>query len=261
MNLQGSSRADDRPLDPQLTPLNLSPAPGHLIAFHGWGLGPGYWQRWADLCQGSGWLFSAYDRGYFCTGSLPTSPLTFTPGVPWRGILAHSYGLHLCPPSLWQEANFAIVWGGFPHFHPLDPALGRSSRRRLQQMIRQCDRQPQAVLQQFWHQTAAPEPWDPASLGRSLGPPPWGEWNITRLVQDLQDLDRSHFTPPPLPLLWFHGAEDAIVPPALGQELGRLWQSQGDQRVTGYLMPQAGHGLPWSHASWCWQQMIHWLCP
>lgn len=119
-----------------------------VLAFHGWGFDRHCWQFWQERFTELGYQFQAFDRGYFGNSYQPS----FTDSDTRKIILAHSFGLHLCPIDLLQQADVLIAFNSFLSFHPESRAEKRRSQLVLQQMIRQFEQTPDLVLENFYTQ-------------------------------------------------------------------------------------------------------------
>jgi pimeloyl-[acyl-carrier protein] methyl ester esterase len=204
------------------------------IAYHGWGFDRHCWQPWQNLLAQQGEDLWVSDRGYFNAPlSSPTRQST---------IFAHSYGLHLCPVEQLQNADRLVLFGGFLCFHPL--VQGRRSRLVLAQMIRQFEVNPQSVLEAFQTNGHYPVAWDSSNNNKPF--------NSELLLQDLKGLDACSLNVSLLKkipqILILQGAQDKIVPAEKGRELAASLPDNSH-----YIeIEQAGHGLPFTHASDCW---------
>jgi pimeloyl-[acyl-carrier protein] methyl ester esterase len=238
------------------------------VAYHGWGFDRtcwAPWKAWLDLAES--------DRGYFHHRVHIDSESI---------ILAHSYGLHLCPLEQLKQAETLILFGCFLKFHPLSQE--RRSRMMLGQMINQFEANPLAVLanfkaksyhpqqmsdqeDRFLHSPPNPPCWgtsEPSAPGTSKSPS-MGDLgggsaahplNFDLLLQDLKDLDTCEFDIILLQqipkILILHGSHDRIVSVAKGRELSQLLPDNSQ-----YIeIEQAGHGLPFTHAQTCWDWIV-----
>lgn len=237
------------------------PRQREAIAYHGWGLDRHCWEPWRAVLAELGISLAVFDRGYFGAPSQPT----FHPGSQQKIILAHSYGLHRCPPQQLCCADWVIVWGGFRHFHPPEPRAERRSRLRLRQMICQFDEAPTAVLRAFWQGCGLPKCSQPSPTLTTTG------LNLALLAQDLEDLDASALCLEDIPhrtqWLILHGQGDGIVPVSQGQALALALGSKAKPLANPVAKPLASaslspvhffalegpHALPFSHLPDCWQ--------
>ncbi len=208
------------------------------IAYHGWAFDRQCWQPWQAKFAEQGIPLKAFDRGYFGN---PTQP-TFEYPHSQKIILAHSYGLHLCPSQQLRVADLIIVFGGFHRFHPSAPKAERRSRRVLQQMIGQFGQAPNQVLQAFWQNCGLPpKQW----LDRSAKV-------LQPLAHDLQDLDHSllciEFLARRPKILIVHGREDAIAPLSQGQDLAKELFNNAE-----LIELKGPHALPFIQLEACWE--------
>lgn len=204
-----------------------------IIAYHGWGYDSSCWQAWAAAIAPAGARFQAFDRGYFGAAHTPQ----FAPAATTKIILAHSYGLHLCPPAQLAQADILILLSSFLTFHPAADRAQQRSQQILAQMALQFAAQPERVLRSFREKCADPIAAVPA-FDRAL------------LSADLQRLGTSAIDPDrltPIPqVLILHGAGDRIVAPAQGK---RLHERLPHSRYCS--VPNAGHALPFTHLPAC----------
>ena len=221
--------------------MRIIPPKAEAIAYHGWAFDRYCWHPWQDRFAEQGIPLRAFDRGYF---GAPTQP-TFEYPSSQKIILAHSYGLHLCPSQQLRAADLIIVFGGFQRFHPPNrPGYSqaeRRSRRVLQQMIRQLDRVPEQVLEAFWQNCGLPPEHWPNASARVLQP----------LAHDLRDLDHSllcvEFLARRPKVLILHGREDAIAPLSQGQDLAQALFNNAE-----WFALDGPHALPFTQVDACW---------
>ncbi len=230
-----------------------------FIFQHGWAFASAHWKQWQDiLLQTLPYpiRFINLDRGYFKSPTISQShePIAATATGAVRIVIVHSLGLHLLPERFLQ-ADALICIGSFIHFHPEQPLQKRLSVKTIDRMIRKLDSCPEEVLNDF-HQ----------ACGLSLDSIP--EFNIATLNvellrQDLQflsssrlDLNLSGLGPQTedgsIPhasarqRLIVHGENDTIVSKEKARELACALRNA--QLV---LLPEPGHGLPFTHADLC----------
>lgn len=212
-----------------------------VIAYHGWGFDASCWQPWQQWISQQGGQFRAFDRGYFGAAAQPVFSTTDR-----KLILAHSYGLHLCPIGQLEQADDLIIFSSFTRFHPESPRLQRRSQQIVQQMIDRFRVDPMLVLHNFRHRCAQPHIW--------TGPIP-DSCNVDRLQQDLQQLNQAQLNQAQLNLILntgmkqvmiIQGTEDRIVATAQGRQLAQhIPQSR-------YIeINAAGHALPFTHFADC----------
>ncbi len=223
------------------------------IAYHGWGFDATLWRPWAAALQAAGIKVQQFDRGYF--GS-PYQP-SFSQHPSRKVILAHSYGLHLCPAEQIHHADLLLVFGGFSSFHPLSGRSRDRSKSILQIMIQQFEKTPNLVLQNFYQKCFSPAGVDPAWLEDSESFRVRADRiNSALLLQDLQMLDQSIQTLDHLPqtahAIAFHGQGDRIVPfPDTPEQATHLLA-----KAEFISIPNAGHLLHLTHFERCWERAI-----
>ncbi|NJR68796.1 MAG: hypothetical protein HC771_09105 [Synechococcales cyanobacterium CRU_2_2] len=223
------------------------------IAYHGWGYDRHFWQPWETLLAQQHIVLKCFDRGYF--GS-PVQP-TFSHSTGRRLILAHSYGLHLCPPELLQAADAVVVFASFVQFHPQEARARRRSQRILQRMIDQCRLDPESVLRAFW---------ETCGHGLKLREQAIGEQTICEqticeqttplLVDDLVALGRSQMnledwmrSPQNSPLIiLIQGNQDHIVPSSRAPDLLEFWANPNATLI----QMDGPHALPVTQSQHCW---------
>lgn len=207
-----------------------------VIAYHGWGFDSNCWRPWQQWIVQQGGQFQAFDRGYFGAAVQPQ----FTSSEP-KIILAHSYGLHLCPIEQLKQADSLIIFGSFVSFHPEASRLKRRSQQMVQQMIDRFSVDPVLVLQNFCRKCYQPQP-APETIPDMH--------DVDQLQQDLKALNQAE-----LDLSWnskdksiiiLQGSEDRIVATTQGKQLAEQIPQSQYREVNG-----AGHALPFTHAAEC----------
>lgn len=204
-----------------------------VVAQHGWGFGAWCWDRWRDVLP-AGFALHCPDRGYF-------GPAVAVAAQP-RIVLVHSLGLHLLSPQLWA-AELIVVLSGFRSFHSPCARQARRSRRTVEQMLARLEREPAALLADFYARCGAPSE---------------GSWpevvDADGLRRDLQLLQESVFELSAIPaaaqVLILHGSRDRVVPVERAEELRELLPNSALA-----IVAEAGHALPLTHARACWERV------
>lgn len=205
-----------------------------VVAQHGWGFGAWFWDRWRDVLP-AGFALHCPDRGYFG----PAVAVAVRPRI----VVVHSLGLHLLPPQLWATAELIVVISGFRSFHSPCDRQARRSRRTVEQMLARLEREPAALLADFYTR---------------CGTPPDSRWpesiDADGLHRDLQLLQESVLELSAIPaaaqVLILHGSRDRVVPVERAEELRELLPNSALAIVS-----EAGHALPLTHARACWERV------
>ena len=205
-----------------------------VVAQHGWGFGAWCWDRWRDALP-AGFVLRCPDRGYF-------GPAVVVAAWP-RIVLAHSLGLHLLSPQLCAAAELIVVISGFHSFHSSCARQARCSRRTVGQMLARLEREPAALLTDFYARCDAP----PDSR--------WpGAIDVGSLCRDLQLLQESVLELTVIPaaaqVLILHGSRDRVVPVERAEELNELLSNSELA-----IVAEAGHALPLTHTRACWERV------
>ncbi|MDE2813566.1 MAG: alpha/beta hydrolase [Gemmatimonadota bacterium] len=205
-----------------------------VVAQHGWGFGAWCWDRWRDVLPAN-FVLHCPDRGYF-------GPAVAVAARP-RIVLAHSLGLHLLSPQLWATAELIVVISGFHSFHSPCDRQARRSRRTVEQMLARLEREPAALLADFYARCGAPSDnrWS-------------GAIDADSLRRDLQLLQESVLELAAIPaaaqVLILHGNRDRVVPVERAEELRELLPNSALA-----IVAEAGHALPLTHARVCWERV------
>lgn len=213
-----------------------------IIAYHGWGFDASCWSNWELRLRQQNCKFKLFDRGYWEQHKHPE----FEHHRPTKIILAHSYGLHLCPVEQLKQADALVIFSSFSEFHPQPTRLRTRSQQMLQQMIKQFEINPNLVLSNFQAKCYHPEVWAgilPNQFDSQINP--------RLMLADLISLDSATLDLMPLgsipQIVILHGSQDRIVAPSQGKELAeQLPQSRFIQ------IEAAGHALPFTHQQDCW---------
>ncbi len=204
-----------------------------VVAQHGWGFGAWCWDGWRDVLP-AGFVLHCPDRGYF-------GPAVAVAARP-RIVLAHSLGLHFLSPQLWA-AELIVVVSGFRNFHSAGAHQARRSRRTVARMLARLEREPAALLADFYTRCGAPSDsrWT-------------GAIEVDGLRRDLQLLQESVLELSAIPaaaqVLILHGRRDRVVPVERAEELHELLPNSA---LT--IVAEAGHALPLTHVRTCWQRV------
>ena len=173
-----------------------------VVAQHGWGFGAWCWDRWRDVLPAN-FALHCPDRGYFG----PAVAVAAQPSI----VVAHSLGLHLLSPQLWA-AELIVVISGFRSFHSPCDRKARRSRRTVEQMLARLEREPAALLADFYARCGAPSDSDSTELAEVRCP---GTVDADSLRRDLQLLQESVLELAAIPaaaqVLILHGSRDRVV--------------------------------------------------
>ncbi len=204
-----------------------------VVAQHGWGFGAWCWDRWRDVLPAN-FALHCPDRGYFGSAvAVAAQP---------RIVLAHSLGLHLLLPQM-GAAELIVVISGFGSFHSSCARQARRSRRTVEQMLARLEREPAALLADFYARCGAPADrhWT-------------GAIDADGLRRDLQLLQESVLELAAIPaaaqVLILHGSRDRVVPVERAEELRELLPNSALE-----IVAEAGHALPLTHPCACWERV------
>ena len=205
-----------------------------VVAQHGWGFGAWCWDRWRDVLPAN-FALHCPDQGYFG----PAVAVEVQPRI----VLAHSLGLHLLSPQLWAAAELIVIISGFRSFHSACARQARRSRRTVEQMLMRLEREPAALLADFYARCGVPPD--------SRCP---GTIDADSLRRDLQLLQENVLELSAIPaaaqVLILHGSRDRVVPVERAEELREMLPNS---ELT--IVAEAGHALPLTHARACWERV------
>ena len=204
-----------------------------VVAQHGWGFGAWCWDRWRDVLPAN-FALHCPDRGYFS----PAVAVAVRPRI----VVAHSLGLHLLSPQLWV-AELIVIISGFRSFHSACARQARRSHRTVEQMLARLEREPAALLADFYTRCGAPSE---------------GSWpevvDADGLRRDLQLLQESVLELSAIPaaaqVLILHGSRDRVVPVERAEELRELLPNSALA-----IVAEAGHALPLTHVRTSWERV------
>lgn len=208
----------------------------HVLAYHGWGFNPSFWQPLNELMEPHV-RFETADRGYFSDSFYPSWDES---SESENLLLVHSYGLHWCGQKVLQQADHLVIISGFLNFHPNTDEEHKRSKFFLRKMQSQFVDSPKKVLQKFYERVFYPQEPKlavPDNLRHDL------------LLSDLGDLDHDKRTNADIfdtnSITIIHGADDKIV----DNELAREMFSKLRLRSQYFEIKKAGHAVPFTHSS------------
>ena len=212
-----------------------------VVAQHGWGFGAWCWDRWREVLP-AGFALHCPDRGYFG----PAVAVAVRPRI----VLAHSLGLHLLSPQLWA-AELIVVISGFRSFHSACARQARRSRRTVEQMLARLEREPAALLADFYTRCGTPPDSDSTELAEVRWPESTDADGLRRDLQLLQEsvLELSAI-PAAAQVLILHGSRDRVVPVERAEELREMLPNSALA-----IVAEAGHALPLTHVRACWERV------
>ena len=212
-----------------------------ILAYHGWGFNADCWHKWKQNIPNNA-TWKSFDRGYFGDHRTPV----FEDSVHTKMVITHSFGLHLCPDEIFEQADVLVIFAGFLQFHPKAAQFRRRSTQVLNEMIKQFDESPQNVLKTFYRNVFHPE--------KEFRLPP-DQMNESSLLRDLKKLGNAKRTLPNVKksakVFIFHGTDDAIVPKRKGRALYEKFGKQAQY----FEIKNGGHALPMTHPQKCWQMI------
>lgn len=189
-----------------------------LIAMHGWAGDARGWGPFQAAWERRGWHGQCGDRGY---GPSPPQAVAWLEGRGQRVVIAHSFGPHLLPTAVLEQADAVVLLASFSRFVP-EGRSGRQLRHALAAMAAQL-RGPDAetMLQAFLERAAAPQ--STSLLPPGIANEPLEQRGRQRLVEDLEQLANTAGLPAGFPaaarVLIVEGGEDQIVIPEARQLL------------------------------------------
>lgn len=214
--------------------------PVEIIAYHGWGFDQTFWDPWRIIFSEYNCLFYRFDRGY---GGHPQDP-KFSQNRSKKVVIAHSYGLHLCPKEHLEVADLVIIFNSFIHFHPTDPQAQKLSHKNLKRMAAKFLSFPEVVLNDFYSRCYSQDLEDKLPCLKNV--------NVDLLFQDLHNLGIEHLNLDPVKKsrkrIIFHSSLDEIVPLSQGQDLF----NQVQERSNFWIIPALDHILPLTKTESCW---------
>ncbi|MDX1638785.1 MAG: alpha/beta hydrolase [Balneolaceae bacterium] len=209
-----------------------------LMAWHGWGFDHTCWRSWENILPDH-IRISLFNRGY--RGE--QRDITFTGRSARNIVFAHSFGLHLCPPSQLARADLVVIFGGVRGMHPEAAQFNRRSKLVLGNMIEAMREDPGAVIRKFMQNCYRPDPAPEIDIQN---------YRFEKLRHDLQVLNECSLEVEPLTkakkICILHGSSDKIVPKAKGRELYNLLSRHSSY----FEVKGAGHALPFTHTEQCW---------
>ena len=198
-----------------------------LIAMHGWAGDSRSWAPLQQACQARGWDLQCGERGY---GGMPPVVPSWRPSRGMKVVVAHSFGPHLLPAAVLEEADAVVLLASFGRFIP-EGRQSRAVRTALAAMAEQLQGDgANAMLRAFLAKAAAPG--DPALLPEGPGHADLTPQGRTRLSSDLAELGRTSGLPEGFPT----GARVLLVEAGADQ----IVASESSQALAASL-PQADH--------------------
>ncbi|MCW7754172.1 alpha/beta hydrolase [Desulfobotulus sp. H1] len=204
--------------------------PHSILCVHGWAQSPDFWAPLGVVLEKPEAL-CLLDRGYFGSPCLPSLPRDA--GI--KGIVTHSFGLHLIPDVWLKQADFIVIVAGFNSFLPADRSRRRRSERILYLMQKKLKENPEALVALFRRLCGQKE-----NL-RS------GFVNTALMAEDLQNLAHSRLDLDlflKIPVIHIiHGRQDKVVDASRAEE---LQAALPHARL--HMVEDGDHGIPLTHA-------------
>lgn len=198
-----------------------------LVFFHGWGFDQSFWQPLTALL--SHYDCTLWDAGFFGHAV----PVHLTENTI---LVGHSYGF-MCGLSMQHHWRAAIGINAFLRFGITPEKNGCVSLSTMRAMQRELLKNPVTILHDFH-----------ARLGSTT---PHGHINTARLHEALEYLREADVSEriDDQPFCVLSGADDALVPPAMRDEMSA-------HATAHHIKENAGHLLPLTHTRWC-AEKIH----
>lgn len=213
-----------------------------ILLQHGWGFDQHLWDDWLEVLKQRDEIIVP-DRGYF-----QQTPRDYSLNEKLQATtaIAHSFGLHLLPLRLFSQLKKLVIISGFDEFHPQSYAEKVKSERMVERMLKQTDRNPAEVVQEFrrsGYYPLIPDEQTPKHYNKQL------------LFEDLSLLNRYKMRPHILKkipeVIILHGEQDKLVAPRKSEYLHHLIPNS-----TLAFKEDAGHMLPVTHKDWCLEQIL-----
>ncbi len=212
-----------------------------IMAYHGWGFDPGFWNPMQKVIPES-IPFKSADRGYF---GKPNHP-RFDADTKVRVVFTHSFGLHWANTAILSKADYLVMFNGFGSFFSDSERLHTISKKGLESMINNFEDSPKEVLNGFYKQCLNSE----NHLFRISG-----ELNGDLLFSDLKQLRDTRF---PLIDLDFgavfvalDAGKDAILLEPRGEQ---MLESQYSKKIIN-IFEEGSHALPFTNPQDCWSYL------
>jgi len=90
-----------------------------IITQHGWGLNKHFWDDYKVDFLNNNWHWQDNERGYFSTSNYQAKWIKSDCKKEIRMSLCHSYGFHLMPKKILEEATHIVLINSFNNFLPL----------------------------------------------------------------------------------------------------------------------------------------------
>jgi pimeloyl-[acyl-carrier protein] methyl ester esterase len=211
---------------------------------HGWGFDSICWNQWRDLIPGNDIMLTG-DRGYF--GDSMKIDKKIITNHKRLVVVTHSFGFHLVPQEIINNAHSLIIISGFDYFHPEDQRLEQRSQKIVKSMLARIESgRTRDLLKEFYKNCYYPSIPDlkvPKKCNDSVLKNDLGLLNKNRMV--IENLKN------PQKILILHGDKDRIVDISKGRKLhGMLAGSEIK------IKEKSGHSLPFSHPEWCIDQIL-----
>ena len=127
-----------------------------IITQHGWGLNKHFWDDYKVDFLKNNWHWQDNERGYFSTNNYQAKWIKSESKKEIRMTLCHSFGFHLMPKKILQEATHIVLINSFNNFLPLSNKRNfilRSLKRMETKIIKNV---PKDMLKEFIHRSFMP---------------------------------------------------------------------------------------------------------
>ena len=157
-----------------------------IITQHGWGLNKHFWDDYKVDFLNNNWHWQDNERGYFSTSNYQAKWIKSDCKKEIRMSLCHSYGFHLMPKKILEEATHIVLINSFNNFLPLSNKRDfiLRSLKRMETKIKKD--KPKDMLKEFILRSFMPNHMNNSfknSFYKSLE-----SLNKTLLLSDLKEL-------------------------------------------------------------------------
>jgi pimeloyl-[acyl-carrier protein] methyl ester esterase len=127
-----------------------------IITQHGWGLNKHFWDDYKVDFLNNNWHWQDNERGYFPTTNYQEKCIKSDCKKEIRMSLCHSYGFHLMPKKILEEATHIVLINSFNNFLPLSNKRDfiLRSLKRMETKIKKD--KPKDMLKEFIHRSFMP---------------------------------------------------------------------------------------------------------